>query len=82
MPDQEISPFDIVADVVVHTHPGLCRGWGICHRFAPEIYPLDADGKVDVHRVAVPAEHARDARIGAAACPESAITVRATRTDR
>lgn len=62
-------------DVLVRTHPGLCLGWGNCHRFAPDVYPLDADGKVDIHRLGVPAEHAFDAWLGANACPERAITV-------
>jgi ferredoxin len=61
--------------VFVRTHPGLCLGWGNCHNFAPGVYPLDAEGKVDVHRLAVPRSHSYDAWLGAAACPESAITV-------
>lgn len=66
--------------VLVRTHPGLCLGWGNCHRFAPYIYPLDAEGKVDIERLAVSAEHAHDAWLGAAACPEGAITVRRSRS--
>lgn len=66
--------------VLVRAHPSLCLGWGNCHRFAPEVYPLDADGKVDIDRMSVPADLAREAWLGAAACPEGAITVhRATR---
>jgi ferredoxin len=61
--------------VLVRTHPGLCLGWGNCHRFAPDVYPLDNEGKVDIHRLAVPADQAYDAWVGAAACPERAITV-------
>jgi ferredoxin len=61
--------------VRVRTHPGLCLGWGNCHRFAPGVYPLDADGKVDLHLLDVPAELAYDAWFGALACPERAITV-------
>ena len=26
----------------VRAHPALCEGWGNCHRWAPEVYPLDA----------------------------------------
>ncbi len=66
--------------VLVKTHPALCLGWGNCHRFGPTVYPLDADGKVDVHRLAVPPEHVEDAWMGAAACPERAITVIGQRT--
>jgi ferredoxin len=61
--------------VRVKAHPGLCVGWGNCHRFAPDVYPLDAEGKVDVHLLEVPAELAYDAWLGASACPEQAITV-------
>ena len=61
--------------VRVKTHPALCAGWGNCHRFAPDVYPLDADGHVDVHLLDVPAELAYDAWLGAGACPEQAITV-------
>jgi ferredoxin len=61
--------------VLVRTHPGLCLGWGNCHRFAPDVYPLDEEGKIDVHRLAVHGSHAYDAWLGAAACPEGVITV-------
>lgn len=30
--------------VLVRAHPGLCEGWGNCHRFAAAVYPLDAEG--------------------------------------
>lgn len=63
------------AGVRVRAHPGLCQGWGNCHRFAPEVYPLDDDGFLDIHLLEVPPELARAARLGAAACPEQAITV-------
>jgi ferredoxin len=59
----------------VRTHPGLCLGWGNCHRFAPDVYPLDDAGHVAVHLLDVPAELAYDAWLGAGACPEQAITV-------
>jgi ferredoxin len=61
--------------VRVRTHPGLCEGWGNCHRFAPAVYPLDDDGHVDIHLLDVPPEHALDARIGATVCPAHAITI-------
>jgi ferredoxin len=63
------------ASVRVRTHPGLCEGWGNCHRFAPAVYPLDADGHIGVHLVEVPPELADDAYIGATTCPEHAITI-------
>jgi ferredoxin len=61
--------------VRVRVHPGLCVGWGNCHRFAPSVYPLDEDGKVDLHLLAVPPELAYEAWLGAGACPEQAISV-------
>lgn len=61
--------------VRIKTHPALCLGWGECHRWAPEVYPLDEDGRIGVHLLEVPAEHAEAAYWGAAACPEQAITV-------
>lgn len=66
---------DEVDGVKVRTHPGLCVGIGNCHRWAPEVYPLDDDGHVAVHLLAVPAEFALDAWMGATVCPERAITV-------
>lgn len=56
-------------------HPSLCEGWGQCRRMSSGLYPLDEEGCIDVHRMAVPAERAYDAWLGAAACPEHAITV-------
>jgi ferredoxin len=61
--------------VKVKVHPGLCEGWGECHRWAPLLYPLDDEGKVDVHVMDVPSEHAEDAWLGATACPARAITI-------
>ena len=69
------APDEPPETVRIKAHPGLCVGWGNCHRFAPEVYPLDADGKVDVHLLEVPAELADAARLGADACPARAITV-------
>ena len=62
-------------DVMVRTHPALCCGWGDCHRWSPEVYPLDEHGHIGVHRLHVLAEHAEDAYWGAKACPEHTITV-------
>lgn len=59
----------------VLVHPGLCEGHGLCRRWAPSVYHLDAEGYVDLHRVAVPPELAEAARIGASVCPARAITI-------
>jgi ferredoxin len=61
--------------VRVKAHPALCRGVGNCHRFAPDVYPLDEDGLLAVHLLDVPASLALDAWRGASVCPERAITV-------
>jgi len=59
--------------VLVRVSPGICEGWGECHKFASEIYPNGADGKVDVHVLEVPAEYAALARRAASMCPVWAI---------
>ena len=74
MTDEEVA-VDVPTSVRVRAHPALCQGWGECHRWAPDIYPLDADGRIDIERMEVPGELADDAWRGAAACPEQAITV-------
>lgn len=61
--------------VRVRVHPGLCEGWGNCHRFAPAVYPLDAEGYIDVHLLDVPPDLADTARLGAEVCPARAITI-------
>jgi ferredoxin len=61
--------------VRVRAFPGLCQGRGLCTRFAPEVYHLDAEGYLDLHILEVPPEHAAAARLGATVCPEHAVTV-------
>ena len=74
-PTEPIDAAASVPPVRVKAHPGLCNGWGECHRWGPDVYPLDADGMLDIHLLEVPGELAEQARIGAAACPEQAITL-------
>lgn len=59
----------------IRTHPGLCDGHGLCHRFVPEVYTLDDEGYIDLHVVEVPPELQRAAMLGASICPVGAITV-------
>ena len=61
--------------VLVRVHPGLCEGWGNCHRWAPDLYTLDAEGLIDLHVVEVPPELAEAAWLGAQSCPAGVITV-------
>jgi ferredoxin len=65
----------------VRAHPGLCEGWGNCHRWAPEVYPLDDEGRIAIHLLAVPEELAAAAWAGAQVCPARAITVDGPRPD-
>jgi ferredoxin len=71
----EPSPTEVPVGVRVRAHPGLCQGWGNCHRFAPSVYFLDDDGYIGLHLLEVPAELAHAAMVGAGSCPEQAITV-------
>ena len=74
--DEATEPGEGSGDGVrVRTHPALCRGVGNCHRFAPDVYALDADGLIAFHLLDVPASLALDAWRGASVCPERAITV-------
>lgn len=61
--------------VKLRTHPALCLGYGLCHRFAREVYSLDDEGHIAFHRLDVPPELAYEAWIGASVCPQRAVTV-------
>lgn len=64
----------------VRAHRGLCEGWGECRRWGPSVFHLDEEGLIDIHVLAVPRSLAREAMIGASACPEQAITYDGPRT--
>jgi ferredoxin len=66
---------DGLVGVKIRAHPSLCQGWGQCHRWAPDVYPLDEHGHIDVHLLDVPPERVHDAELGALVCPERALTV-------
>lgn len=55
----------------------LCCGHGLCFAIAPDLFTADADGfNVPVGvAVDVPPGRHREAREGAAACPEQAIQI-------
>ncbi len=59
----------------IKVHPGLCNGWGECHRWGREVFPLDEEGFCEMRLLQVPPEMEEQARLGANACPEQAITV-------
>lgn len=75
---KEASEEDLLNEVgpaQVRVSPGVCEGWGQCNRWAPDVYPLDEDGFIDVHLMEVPSELVEQATWGASACPVRAITV-------
>lgn len=73
VPGVDIEP--TATGVRIRAHPGLCEGWGNCHRWGPDVYPLDEDGYIAIHLLEVPPELVRAAWRGADACPAQAITV-------
>lgn len=73
-------PGDDEIGAKVRAHRGLCEGWGECRRWAPSVFHLDEEGLIDIHVLAVPAGLAREAMIGASACPEQAISYDGPRT--
>jgi ferredoxin len=63
------------AAVKVEVDQGRCTGHGRCANAAPQIYDLDEDGYCAVTELVLGAEQQADAKLGADACPESAIRV-------
>ena len=59
----------------VRVDPELCVGHGRCYELAPEVFAEDERGHCRVPRPNVPRELEAKARLGAGACPESAISV-------
>lgn len=68
-------PDGVTEIALVQVHPGLCEGWGQCHRWASDIYTLDDEGHIDVQRLSVPPADAERAWAAAEACPTGAITI-------
>jgi ferredoxin len=52
-----------------------CVGHAQCYAVAPQTYDLDDDGYCVINNAVVPPELQKEARLGADACPEQAITV-------
>jgi ferredoxin len=63
----------------VQIDPGRCQGHGRCYDLAPDLFGADDDGYATLTPLAadgaVPAGHEDDARLAAANCPETAITI-------
>lgn len=68
-------PDGVTESLLVKAHPALCEGWGLCHKYAADVYPLDDEGYIDIHMLEVPPERAVDAWMAARACPSGVITV-------
>ena len=52
-----------------------CVGNARCAAVAPELFPLDDNGYIQVDEIEVPPGMEEDARRGAAACPERIILI-------
>ena len=63
--------------MIVKIDRDLCTGNGRCWHYAPDVYDLDDNGynKRRGEQYNVPAGAEDDAQIGAASCPEQAITI-------
>ena len=63
-------------DVRIQIDTDVCQGHGVCHMSAPDLFHLrDEDGQAYVESEEVPAGSEDAAELGAASCPERAITV-------
>jgi ferredoxin len=59
----------------VRVDPERCVGHGRCYEVAPEVFAEDERGHCQLLRPDLPRELEGRARLGADACPESAISV-------
>jgi ferredoxin len=55
--------------------PEYCVGQGMCHIYAPAVYDQNEDGHGVVRFPVIPEGLHHDARDGAEACPQQAITI-------
>jgi ferredoxin len=53
----------------------LCQGHGRCEAMAPEVYTLDDNGYLATAVIEVAPGLEAQAKLGAEACPEQAITI-------
>jgi ferredoxin len=59
---------------VVIDKPACC-GYGLCAEICPDVFKLDANGIVYVNDTLVPEGLEEQAREGAEACPQAALSV-------
>jgi ferredoxin len=58
----------------IRVRPDLCCGAGLCAMTAPKVFQLDEHGYNKMDGQTVAPGHEDEARIGASACPETAIS--------
>jgi ferredoxin len=59
----------------ISVRPDLCCGAGLCAMTAPNVFQLDEHGYNRMDGETVVAGREDEARIGASACPETAISL-------
>jgi ferredoxin len=59
----------------IRIEKSACVGNARCAAVAPELFPLDANGYIDVTEIDVPPGKEELARRGARACPERIILI-------
>jgi ferredoxin len=59
----------------IRVDKNLCSGHARCWSEAPELYEIDEVGYSAIDELEVPPGMEQDARRGAAACPERAISI-------
>jgi ferredoxin len=52
-----------------------CSGHARCHAVAPDLFPLDDQGFVDIDETDVASDHLAEAQSGESLCPEQALTI-------
>jgi ferredoxin len=52
-----------------------CQGHARCYAMAPHLFVLDENGYNQTGETPVAPSYVEDARLGAASCPEGAITI-------
>ena len=63
------------ASMKIRIDRAACVGNARCAAVAPELFPLDENGYIEVAEIDVPPGKEEDARRGAAACPERIMLI-------
>lgn len=59
----------------VQVDPELCVGSGACEALAPDVFEVDDDGVLVVHRPQPAADEVRDVEDAVRACPTRALSL-------